>query len=555
MFKKFIYFSCASAMLLTTACSSDDVAPVAGQDALVSFTVQLPADIQSRAYSDGLTARKLTVAVYDASDAELAGLTKDYTFAAGELTKTINLRLANSRSYKVAFWVQKDGAPYTFTTANHKVDVNYSAITANSDDYDAFFNCVDVTVNGSITKTVELRRPFAQINIGATDYTAAAAAGWVTDKTSVHVDNVYSTLDLFDGTVSGLVAGGYTYTLAPKPVVANDGAFPAAGVDAEYQSMVYVLTGADQSLTNVEFKAEPTTNPANVLTRNYANVPIRRNYQTNIYGNILTEEANFTVEIKPAFDGKYSVQLADGIMTDNNGNYGLYNANGLDYLAELNNSGVDAASGEISLLSSLEGNAKVVCYTGNNRALIKVNGGVLDGNGYTLHPLTGDYCVVTSGGTIKNINIQGGFRGIFAYDVTSDIYLENVNIYDAVYTFNAGDNFVHNLYAKNCRFNGWTSFSCDGLGADQTKAVFTNCAFGRSIFGDAYLKPYKTTELINCTFDEGYQGVDATHLAAGQTVTFKNCYVGSTLITAANIVSLFDDEDSYVAGKVFFENN
>ena len=298
MIKKLFYTGCAAALLLTTACSSEDIVPAAEQESLVSFNVELPAEINSRAYSDGLTARKLTVAVYDASDTELTGLRQNLTFDGTSLTKQVTMRLANSRTYKVVFWVQAATAPYTFNTTNHKVDVSYTAVTANSDLYDAFFKCEDVDVSGSITRTVELRRPFAQINIGATDYAAAAAAGWVTEQTSVHVDNVYSTLDLCTGTVSNAVSGGYTYTLAAKPVVATDGRFPATGVDAEYQSMVYVLTRDEQSLTDVEFKAQ---DGAEVITRTYANVPVRRNYRTNIYGNILTEEANFTVQIVPNF--------------------------------------------------------------------------------------------------------------------------------------------------------------------------------------------------------------------------------------------------------------
>ncbi len=69
MIKKFLYTGCAAAMLLTTACASEDIVPAGEQEALVSFNVQLPAEIQSRAYSDGTTARNLTVAVYDASGA------------------------------------------------------------------------------------------------------------------------------------------------------------------------------------------------------------------------------------------------------------------------------------------------------------------------------------------------------------------------------------------------------------------------------------------------------------------------------------------------------
>ena len=38
-----------------------------------------------------------------------------------------------------------------------------------------------------------------------------------------------------------------------------------------------------------------------VLNRSYSNVPVQRNFRTNIYGHILTDQADITVEIKPDF--------------------------------------------------------------------------------------------------------------------------------------------------------------------------------------------------------------------------------------------------------------
>lgn len=51
MIKKLFYTGCAAALLLTTACSSEDIVPAAEQESLVSFNVELPAEINSRAYS------------------------------------------------------------------------------------------------------------------------------------------------------------------------------------------------------------------------------------------------------------------------------------------------------------------------------------------------------------------------------------------------------------------------------------------------------------------------------------------------------------------------
>ena len=461
---------------------------MAEQESLVNFTVQLPADIQSRAYSDGLTARKLTVALYDASDNELPGLTKDYTFAAGELTKTINLRLANSRSYKVAFWVQKEGAPYTFTTATHQVDVDYSAITANSDDYDAFYNTVDVTVNGSINQTVELRRPFAQINIGATDATEAADAGWITSKTSVHVDNVYSTLNLFNGDVSNAVSGGYTYTLAAKPAGET---FPATTTPvAEYQSMVYVLTGADQSLTNVVFTAEPTTNPANVLTRTYTNVPVCRNYQTNIYGNILTEQANFTVQIVPGF----KTPDYDNFVPDP----GTAMVNGVQYstLQEA----VNAVSGTKVEVTVGAGSYAMPTIAAGKEVTFKGQGAGL--TTMTYYNATGNYeSFSVENMTFKPLLTSGSWVGVTH---TDDVTFINAHVVGQLSTF------ASNFKAVNTTFENTTNYAVHVYGVGT--ATFEGCTFisnnGKAVFCYDETAVHHDMIFTNCTFTSSVARAD-----------------------------------------------
>ena len=472
MIKKLLYTGCAAAMLLTTACSSEDIVPAAEQESLVSFNVELPAEIQSRAYSDGVTARNLTVAVYDASDTELTGLRQNLTFDGTSLTKQVTMRLANSRTYKVVFWVQAASAPYTFNTTNHKVDVNYAAVTANSDLYDAFFKCEDVDVNGSIARTVELRRPFAQINIGATDYAAAAAAGWVTEQTSVHVDNVYSTLDVLDATVSNAVTGGYTYSLTAKP---SGETFPATGVDAEYQSMVYVLTRDDQTLTNVEFKAQ---DGAEVITRTYANVPVRRNYRTNIYGNILTEAANFTVQIVPTFN------------------------------EPANNVEVVEASTEADIVAAIAAGAEVVQINNdiNLTAPLSINS---------------DIRIVGAGVGASAARSRAAAGEVI---ITGEpIYINTANAYFEGVTFNNGttgnqsalyatSNTARNVTFVNCTFTNAKWDALQLTAKDIENVTFRNCYFHNTEAGYRYIhlelrdggytsNPNAKVEISDCVFE------------------------------------------------------
>lgn len=172
-----------------------------------------------------------------------------------------------------------------------------------------------------------------------------------------------------------------------------------------------------------------------------------------------------------------------------------------------------------------------------------MNGGVLDGNGRTLSVEgSGDYsAILTSGGTIKDLTLDDGFRGIFLADLTEDVYIDDVKISgdDVVYCINTGTmvNGVYNMYVTNSTLNGWTSF--DGLAS----ASFTNCSFGQGeYFDDVYgrvLKPYVTTTLKDCSFVQGLY-IDLSVLGDGCTITLENCTVNGENLTADNYATLLE---------------
>ena len=58
MIKKLMYAGCAAAMFCTAACSfDDDIALVVEAESEVSFTVELPGNLESRTFNDGYSAR------------------------------------------------------------------------------------------------------------------------------------------------------------------------------------------------------------------------------------------------------------------------------------------------------------------------------------------------------------------------------------------------------------------------------------------------------------------------------------------------------------------
>ena len=277
--------------MLFTACQDEEVKAVVDGDTTVSITAQLPTGVSTRAYADGTTATKLTYAIYETGQTTPL-ITGNATF--DDLKTTVNVRLVNGKTYDMLFWAQADGAPYTFEPTTQKVTVNYTAPVGQDEKRDAFFKAETLTVNGTIDKTIQLKRPFAQLNIGAQDFEDAKKAGFEATQTTVTVDNVYTTLNLLTGAVEDETS--VTYAAANLP---TEG-FPVSLTPAaKYMSMDYLLVAADKALTNVTFTA---TNGSHNVERHYTNVPVQRNFRTNIYGNILTEDANFNIEIVPHFD-------------------------------------------------------------------------------------------------------------------------------------------------------------------------------------------------------------------------------------------------------------
>jgi hypothetical protein len=141
-----------------------------------------------------------------------------------------------------------------------------------------------------------LTRPFSQLNIGTSDKDAAKDAGVVVKNTQVEVKGAYTTFDLQDGEASGEAI----VTYAMEAIAGIEGeTFPAA--DQSYLSLNYLLMKkSDKSTVDVTFSyKDEEDNDAYIL--NFNSVPVQRNYRTNIYGTLLTNSANYTVEILPGF--------------------------------------------------------------------------------------------------------------------------------------------------------------------------------------------------------------------------------------------------------------
>jgi hypothetical protein len=298
-----------AALLGTTSCKEDKPEALGG-NAPVAFTLA-SVSANGTSISDGKSVDKLVYAVYDQNGAPIQGLQQvvrtDVTFPT---TETIDL--VKGQTYKIIFWAQdNDCRAYTTDDLRH-VGVSYAAATNNDESRDAFYAVKEVTITGSEAISVELTRPFAQINVGVTtsDAATAKAGGIEIAQSSIEIENAANEIDLFTGLVSG--SEKVTYSLADIPteklMVDEDGDGTRES-EYVYMSMSYILvdeatTGAEKTtLDKVAINLVPQQGAPITITEGLTNVPVQRNWRTNILGQMLTSGINFYITIDPAYKG------------------------------------------------------------------------------------------------------------------------------------------------------------------------------------------------------------------------------------------------------------
>ena len=231
MKKLFLVLAAAFAMV---ACQTDinEVGVVAGGEVDVTFEVGTP----TRAYSDGKTATVLQYAVYEGAD-ENATLLPSLT-GTKEIhgSTTVPFKLVTGNTYTVIFWAAAPNAPYSVDWATGTMTVDYTNAVSNDETRDAFYKRHTFTVTGAQTETIELRRPFAQLNIGTNDYTASANAGYNPEYSAVTVKNIYKTLNFWTGAVDNAVEVNFDYAKIAKKEV-----FPYDDTNYDYLAMNFLV--------------------------------------------------------------------------------------------------------------------------------------------------------------------------------------------------------------------------------------------------------------------------------------------------------------------------
>lgn len=339
--KKILVYAAMASMLMAASCQKD-VTPSAEQTGDVvkaTLTIEVSGMPGTKAVTsddqtkigDGRAADNLVFAVFDEAGKELEDLRQgDWTknqavikFTDEDQPKaTVTVNLVRGKVYTFVCWAQNQEAGcYDFTNMK-EIGISYKNYNASNNDLrDAFYACVQTEkVTEDFSQTVTLNRPFAQINVGTTDFDAALKAGLEVDNlyTTMTVENAAIALDTFTGKAKGSdkVTFTYAHAVAPdyeleinKSLVQNEPQFEIADKYG-WLSMNYILVangsdnGEASALAKVSFEVREGED---VVLTSYEvdNVPVQRNYRTNIVGGLLTAEGEINIIIDPIFNGEY----------------------------------------------------------------------------------------------------------------------------------------------------------------------------------------------------------------------------------------------------------
>lgn len=530
--KKFFSFALMGIVALFMAsCSEDDTLSTQSSDtSIVTFTVSQPG-IQTRAFSDGTSASTLYYAVYQVTDDSLkyvSGISgsKENAFD-DNLQATVTLQLVNGNEYDIIFWAQSpDAEIYTldFDSSTPSVSIDTEKYVSSVEANDAFYKFHEVgVVTGNISETIELTRPLAQLNWGTNDLEAVEAAGVSNLQTKVTISGgIGNKLTFQTGEVEN-TDDEVVFAVADIP----DGEdFPVSGY--EYINMNYILFAADKGTVDATLTVSGTGMDGHEVE--VSQVPLQRNYRTNIYGSLLTSTVDYTIEIvpeyeEPDYDWPIVTVTTQEELEDALGNGGTINFRGDITVTSSSSSAKATRSGDSYASLKLTNDVELVLngytltaynivYTAENVSII--NGDDSETKGAVVLTTTGSAIQSTTGGASLTL---------------SDLTLTTSNANAAICTgatagTSTGDNITLTNVDITCKSTGLLIY-----GSENT-IVIDGSTINHGYFGitqQGTNTPGSNFTLTNTTISGTYSGL---YLASSSTTSIYNTlYVDSCDIT------------------------
>lgn len=340
----------AAALLLLTSCQRDELqgGSISGEEVTVSISAVVPGDGGAVVKSNdnpgnGSEVNRCILEVYLIGDDNAASLygKREIVEVTGLKASFDDLNLITGQKYRFVLWADHvDGTESVDALATDKfyntdgigglqnVTMVTESYAGNEDKRDAFFYRSDnaVTVDGPADYTLQLKRPFGQLNIIATDYGLIPETHkfLLPEEVSLTFKSIPTGINLLtgellstDGNVTVQEVEGQAVPITDLSVAGNE--------DARQLSFDYIFAPATGQhiiggLTMSFLQNEGATSTG-ISDYTFENLPVQRNYRTNVSGALLTDRAGVDVVVEPGFggaeeviDGKLVISSVDRLM-------------------------------------------------------------------------------------------------------------------------------------------------------------------------------------------------------------------------------------------------
>ena len=298
--KKYLIPALALGLVMTSCQSDEPFAPTEGGEKQVTFTLNVPGELGTRAGATGNESDKggfsngqgnLSYTLVLRADKDVQTLTKDAQGQQVTFTPTVVL----GRNYTVTAYA------YFGNTAKTSIDAIAESKGINDETKDAYTwtgNINFATDENGTNQNITLKRPYGKLRLIATDYDAAK-----TDVRTVTVEyknQMYTMFNAVEGQFNAERAVSFTNTW-------NKDYYEKATTDGEktiFADYVPVNeTGYAPFTVTVEYQNGET------YTRTFAeDIPVRRNALTTLKGAFFTAGAQITVNVDDNFDNETLIE-------------------------------------------------------------------------------------------------------------------------------------------------------------------------------------------------------------------------------------------------------
>ena len=309
--KKYLFPALALGLVMTSCQSDEPFAPTEGGEKQVTFTLNVPGELGTRAgatdnssdkggFSNGQGTLYYTLVLDANGDTRVF---KDATVSNDGRTATFTPTVVLGRNYTITAYASFDDN----SSIDEINDIRTISVSKkfNDESKDAYFQTTTHNFAEGDLQPLELKRPFGKLRLVATDYKATGNGNTAIKSVKVkYNNNVFTTFNA----VSGEFSNGQSYehtldgtnysTSYYAPEKDENGNVTGQTIFADYVPVN--STGvAPFEITIVYVDGDEE------YTRKFnQDIPVRRNALTTLKGAFFTANSEIKVEVKDAFEGQ-----------------------------------------------------------------------------------------------------------------------------------------------------------------------------------------------------------------------------------------------------------